>query len=214
MRWNIWDVKLQQDNFLHFWCLALSIQIKNCGDLWCITQENTILQSIWHLQSNRQCNPASTVPFLRMKTFRFNFKGSILVVQEWRSGQLLEHLTRQFADSAKSWHANFHSRCSWARWHSNSALWGQCCCSLATCLRFMYYVQLVAVSFPYCFCFHPDDFADEEEVQSFGYKRFGEYPPSPDQGHCCWFVRHADDVNSHNGHIKDVSLSERCLTWP
>lgn len=78
----------------------------------------------------------------------------------------------------------------------------------------MYYVRLAAVYFPYCFCFLPDDFADEEEVQSFGYKRFGEYPLSPDQDHCCWSVRHAGDVNSHNGHVKDVSLPERCLTRP
>lgn len=46
-----------------------------------------------------------------------------------------------------------------------------------------------------CFCVLPaDDFADEEEVQSFGYKRFGEYrmtswlPAVNLKDHLHWFI--------------------------
>lgn len=67
-------------------------------------------------------------------------------------------------------------------------------------------------NFHLCFRFHPDDFGDEEEVQSFGYKRFGECPPSPDQDRGCCFVRHAGGITFNVVGIKDVSLSKQ-FVW-
>ena len=41
--------------------------------------------------------------------------------------------------------------------------------------RFFILAHIFNWSFHFCVS-PPDDFADEEEVQSFGYKRFGKYP--------------------------------------